>query len=87
MPQIDQIWWKIQSFHGKEKKKKKRTWTVSIRGIDMCAFLQELLQLSLQQIVALTYYCIKWDGKFVLSSILYKLKKEKEKEKYSFQRF
>ena len=86
MPQIDQIWWKIQSFHGKEKKKK-RTWTVSIRGIDMCAFLQELLQLSLQQIVALTYHCIKWNGKFVLSSILYKLKKEKEKEKYSFQRF
>ena len=60
--------------------KKKKAWTGVYRGIDMCAFLQELLQLSLQQIFALTYYCIKWDGKFVLSSILSKLKKRKKRK-------
>ena len=60
---------------------------MSIRGIDMCAFLQELLQLSLQQIVALTYDCIKWDGKFVLSSSLSKFKKKEKKENTYFNGF
>ena len=54
---------------------------MSIRGIDMCAFLQELLQLSLQQIVALTYYCIKWDGKICIEFYFIQIKKRKRKRK------